>query len=249
MMNENKFTAWMKEQYSYEQLVNIALHGCEGGVCGLCYYSETTAIYASFKDEIWEILQKRSEDYDCNNVIEMLASNSEADFSESYTFENHLVWFAVRDVAYQLTQGEPQQEEVPAQEEAVKLLGEDEQYEEKRVMQRHSLSKGVACRYMVYTCGVFDWAKTHRAHWLIDLITLKLLPILMQKAQDRFYSLKIKINNRKGVIIVTDGNSEESILEENLSYADFSEAIDLTFFLVSTNNEDTQYCLMFPNEY
>lgn len=115
---------------------------------------------------------------------------------------------------------------------------------------RHSVARGINCGDMVYTAGVLHWAEENKAHWLVDLIAITLLPAAMKKLRDRFYTVKFTVTEQdKGTVVVTDGNSDEPLVQENLSYVDFSRKVNLKLFLVSTNHENSEYCLMFPDEY
>jgi len=250
MMIENKFTLWIKEQYSLDTLRNISQEGCISGIAaGLCYYSETAEVYKSFKEEIWEILRERTDDYGYDNVIKMVAeiAGNRYDLNESYTFENYLVWFAVEDVAYRLVQIEEEKEEeaeVETVEEEQSSVGISD------TLYRHSIAQGINCGYMVYTAGVLDWAEKNKAHWLVDLIAITLLPAARKKLKDRFYTVMFTVTEpNEGTVIVTDGNSNEPLVMENLPYVDFSRKVNLKLFLSSTNDKDSEYCLMFPDEY
>ncbi len=110
-MCNGTFRSWMETQYSPETMKDIYHHGCGGGVSGLIYYSETTALYAAYQEEIWEILQESAEEFGYENVIELLASNSKANLSTPATFANHLVLFAAEAIASQWMQKREQEEE------------------------------------------------------------------------------------------------------------------------------------------
>ncbi len=69
-MSIGTFRAWMEAQYCSETMEDICNYGCVSGFPGLIYYSETTALYAAYQEEIWEILQESAEEYGYENVIE-----------------------------------------------------------------------------------------------------------------------------------------------------------------------------------
>ena len=60
--------------------------------CGLIYYSETTALYQLYKDEIWEIVLDC-----CNGRIGDLIEKH--DLSGPVQFENWMVWTAAEIIA------------------------------------------------------------------------------------------------------------------------------------------------------
>lgn len=241
----------MKEQYSLETLQDIVKHGCINGCAmGLIYYSETAEIYRSFKEEIWEILQEKTDDYGYDNVIKMVAemAGDRYDLNEFHTFENYLVWSAAEIIADQLVllaedDDENTEKTEIIEEEQSSGGGSDTFY-------RHSIARGINCGYMVYTAGVLHWAEENKAHWLVDLIAITLLPAAMKKLKDRFYTVKFTVTEpNEGTVVVTDGNSDEPLVQEELSYVSFSRKVNLKLFLVSANHENSEYCLMFPDEY
>ena len=58
---EQTFKQWIKETYEPEQIEDIQRHGCEGGVSGMIYYTETTALYDEFADEMHEVICELTE--------------------------------------------------------------------------------------------------------------------------------------------------------------------------------------------
>lgn len=94
------FKEWMEAQFDHDQLNDIVNHGVNGGFSGLIYYSETTALYQQYKDEVWEILYDEAEALGIS-ILEMLAQlQLGKKASTAYQFENFLIWFAAEKIAY-----------------------------------------------------------------------------------------------------------------------------------------------------
>ncbi len=99
----NTFKDWLLENLK-EQLKDIAIHGCQGGFHGLTYYNETSSLYDTYKDEIWEMLWNDSEEFGHNNVISFISSFNGANNANSeITFKNLLVWYAAEKIASEVT--------------------------------------------------------------------------------------------------------------------------------------------------
>lgn len=96
----NQFRKWLESEYDLETLKEVSEHGCASGcISGLIYYSETTAIYSRFRDDIWEILQETAEMMGYDDVIQLVSADKKKEFITPSYFENHLVWFATEIVA------------------------------------------------------------------------------------------------------------------------------------------------------
>ncbi len=91
------FESWMRKQFDRSQLKDIVKHGVQGGFSGLIYYSETTALYRKFKDEIWNNLYEDASDYGCTTLE--LINNFNGTAESSDTFENLLVWYMAEKTA------------------------------------------------------------------------------------------------------------------------------------------------------
>jgi hypothetical protein len=109
----NSFEEWVLENYS-EELDEIRNNGLEWGIHGLTYYSQTTAIYERFNDEIWDYLCQDAKDMG-QTVIELIASFGYCrrdNVGSQAQFANILVWYAVERVAQYLEIEEWEQEEI-----------------------------------------------------------------------------------------------------------------------------------------
>lgn len=101
---ENEFKTWLKDNYSHNELADIANHGCSGGVGGMIYYTETEAIYRKFAHELHDILA----DYkDATGENPSYVTEELCDFVR---FSNAVVWLCAEMVAQEITQGEYQRE-------------------------------------------------------------------------------------------------------------------------------------------
>ena len=99
----NTFKDWLIENLK-DELSDIAKHGCQGGFQGLTYYNETSSLYDTHKDEIWEMLCNDSEEFGHNNVIGFISSfNGANNVSNETTFKNLLVWYAAEKIASEVT--------------------------------------------------------------------------------------------------------------------------------------------------
>ena len=96
------FRDWMKANFSKGELRELAQHGAEAGWHGLTYYSETTALYRRFADEIWETLIKDAEEHGYRNVFEFIATFRLADVANREQVENLLVWYMAERTAHRL---------------------------------------------------------------------------------------------------------------------------------------------------
>ena len=79
---------------------DIAKHGCEGGVTGIIYYSETTAFHDQHEDELWDLIDKHADEHGLKRG-EML-SHIAPDPGSMAQLKNSLVWWAVEVTAQEL---------------------------------------------------------------------------------------------------------------------------------------------------
>ena len=96
----NEFKQWLLDNYSHNELADIARHGCSGGVSGMIYYSETEELYKKFGAAIHEA------------VAEYKAATGELpdyvtqDLDHFRSFAGSIVWFAAEWFAHEITGGE-----------------------------------------------------------------------------------------------------------------------------------------------
>jgi hypothetical protein len=101
-------------------------------------------------------------------------------------------------------------------------------------------------RKLIYTEGVQYLAEKAGCYWLIDEIAVILLPVLLKKRYDEFYSIQFLVTNCSAVITVGDGNGK-TYMKHKIEWTDFPiSGIPVNLYLCAS---DGCYCLMLPNEY
>jgi hypothetical protein len=82
------FKDFLKTIYTHDDFLNIRHSGCEAGVSGLIYYSETCAVYEAFTEELHDILFDYMEETGAypDYIINQLG------YADG--FKNAVVWFA-----------------------------------------------------------------------------------------------------------------------------------------------------------
>lgn len=93
------FLDHMKDNYTIEELNDIATHGCVSGCAGtMIYYEDTTNLYNEFTRELHDVLASEIENFgECPRFItEALGSGSPS------VFRNAMVWFVAETYAFQL---------------------------------------------------------------------------------------------------------------------------------------------------
>lgn len=100
------FRDWMKANFTKGELHELAQYGAATGWHGLTYYSETTALYRRFANEIWETLIKDAEECGYRNVFEFISTFRRADVANREQVENLLVWYMAERTAQKLVDDE-----------------------------------------------------------------------------------------------------------------------------------------------
>jgi hypothetical protein len=93
----NNFKQWIKDNYSHNEMADMANHGCAGGVGGMIYYTETEAIYKRFAHELHEII---AEYKDQTGEFPSYIVN---DLDNYPSFMNSMVWFCAEWIAHEIT--------------------------------------------------------------------------------------------------------------------------------------------------
>ena len=96
------------ENYA-DNIPDIANHGCQGGVSGMIYYDETSALYDKFHECIWETINHLKDDLGENALDIMASSTTAKNVNDEKTFKNYMLWFAV-EVICQDIQSEREEE-------------------------------------------------------------------------------------------------------------------------------------------
>ena len=89
-------------EYDADELYTIATHGCSGGVSGLIYYSETTALFDKHDDEIQDFLSDWY--YDCIGGDEGSFAYFARKVEDITQLKNALVWAYVELKAQSILQ-------------------------------------------------------------------------------------------------------------------------------------------------
>lgn len=94
----NTFKQWLSNQYDQDELKEIAYNGCESGCAGgLIYYSETTALYDLYADELHEQLGNY-----LDQTGEQIPSYISGHLGHLTGFKNAMVWFVAEMYANDL---------------------------------------------------------------------------------------------------------------------------------------------------
>ena len=84
---------------TYDWMSDILTHGCVSGMIGdLVYYTDTTAFYEKYKEEIWDLLEDTRQSFGNKNITEVIAGlNGADDVGSDEQFKNLLAWFAYEE--------------------------------------------------------------------------------------------------------------------------------------------------------
>jgi hypothetical protein len=96
----------MQDNYSHNELADMANHGCTGGVSGMIYYKDTEKIYKEFGDELHEILAEYKDH------TGEFPSYVIKDLDNYPSFMNSVVWLGAEWAAHEVTGGEYVEETV-----------------------------------------------------------------------------------------------------------------------------------------
>jgi hypothetical protein len=97
-MSQDTFKNYIIQNYSQEELKEIAEHGCQSGCAsGLIYYSDTVDFYNRFSDELHEVIAD-----DCDNFGEVPQYITNALKEGATQFKNSVVWYVAESYALQL---------------------------------------------------------------------------------------------------------------------------------------------------
>ena len=100
----NNFKSYMLENYTHNEMADIALHGCQSGCAsGMIYYTETTALFDKYRDDLFDIMASQQEEMGYTDTLPDYVQKNSGTFA---TFANSVVWFCAEAVAYNETQGE-----------------------------------------------------------------------------------------------------------------------------------------------
>lgn len=89
MSNSRLFDALDKRFDDIEEVKDVAKHGCEGGVSGFIYYTETRKFFFEHEDEIEDYLSKIYGD----SILQTVAKDNKS----INQMINQMVWIVVQD--------------------------------------------------------------------------------------------------------------------------------------------------------
>jgi hypothetical protein len=92
------------EEQELGLISDIAKHGCQGGVTGIIYYTETAAFHARHENEIWDMIAEHADQHGLKKG-EFLQHLSK-DPGSLAQLVNDLVWWAVEVRAQELQEGD-----------------------------------------------------------------------------------------------------------------------------------------------
>ena len=89
-MQEARLTVALDERFDdIEEIKDVADHGCEGGVSGFIYYSETRKFFDEYQEEIEQELEEL---YGDDYLKQILKTSPIQDVTQ---LKNHMVWSVV----------------------------------------------------------------------------------------------------------------------------------------------------------
>ena len=100
-------------------------------------------------------------------------------------------------------------------------------------------------RNMLLTEGVQFLAENAGAFWLTDAIASYFYEPRAKREEFQVWQLKVDETKRTGILSMTDGNSKQAIISQELDYTDFPMA-EISLWLV---RDDRYWVLMLPSEY
>lgn len=97
------FRKWMTDTLDWDDIHGLAVHGAAAGWPGLTYYSDTTALYDRFGEEIWAAAEEDAESIGHKHVLEFVAGfRGGIDVRSQTQLANLLVWYMAERTAHAL---------------------------------------------------------------------------------------------------------------------------------------------------
>jgi hypothetical protein len=97
----NAFKKYILATYEKSELKDIAEHGCASyAPAGMIYYTETTELYNTYKDDLHEML---------GDYMDMVGDTPKVitdSLDNAATFANAMVWLCTELIAYEVTENE-----------------------------------------------------------------------------------------------------------------------------------------------
>jgi hypothetical protein len=92
----------LTENYTHNELADLANHGAVGGFGDFVYHSSTTAYFEQFKDDCFECIKEWNDNTGDKGLPQYVNDNSE----EYHLFANSMIWWAIEYIAREITDGE-----------------------------------------------------------------------------------------------------------------------------------------------
>ncbi len=97
------FREWMLQEYTMEEIADIAQYGCASGFSHLTYYSDTNLLYDKHDEEIWDMLTNCTEDFGYKHELELIAMlNGAEHVHDTMSLKNLLVWYIAEETAHNI---------------------------------------------------------------------------------------------------------------------------------------------------
>jgi hypothetical protein len=97
-MNSSTLKAWLLDNYTYDDLMNIYDFGVDDGFAGLMTFDDTRLLYDRYNKEIWEIINEDCKRKQIKNVYRLLDGYKKVDVINDEQFNMLLVWYAVEHI-------------------------------------------------------------------------------------------------------------------------------------------------------
>jgi hypothetical protein len=103
----SSFKQWLDATYTDDDFYNIYHSGCQNGISGMIYYSETNDLYDAFSADLHEILSEYKDM--AGEMPEYVIKNLDS----ARGFKNAVVWFCAEWLADEyVTRKQTEEEEV-----------------------------------------------------------------------------------------------------------------------------------------
>ena len=91
-------TKAITDMYSFEDLKEIANHGCQSGVCSQhIYYGDTVKFFEKYEDEVLDYIESS---YGTEFLVDMF-KNADASLTN---YKNDVVWCLIEMIAFEETE-------------------------------------------------------------------------------------------------------------------------------------------------
>jgi hypothetical protein len=102
----NTFKRWLDATYTDDDFYNIYHSGCQNGISGMIYYSETIELYDAFADDLHDIINEY------HNMTGDMPQSIIKELGYASGFKNAVVWFCAEWLADEyITRKQTEEEE------------------------------------------------------------------------------------------------------------------------------------------